>query len=261
MSDGERATEGGASDTPGRDPVDRPEVIVALDYPDAASALGLVDALPGGTWYKVGMELFTAEGPSLVRRLAERGHPVFLDLKLHDIPNTVAGAVRSAAGLGVRLLTVHAAGGGSMLRAAATAATEAAREAAAGSGSGGFSLLAVTVLTSMDETELASVSGVRAPVGDVVLRRARLARDAGVAGVVASVEECRLLKDELGRELAVATPGIRLPGDAAHDQRRVATPRDAAGAGADYLVVGRSITGADDPAAALEEVRASAAGA
>lgn len=236
-------------------PTDRPEVVVALDLPDAASALALVEELPGGTWYKVGMELFTAEGPSLIRRLAERGHPVFLDLKLHDIPNTVAGAVRAAARLGVRLLTVHAGGGAEMMRAAAAAAGE----ARSGPERPALTLLAVTVLTSLDEAGLEEVTGARTPVRDAVLRRARLARDSGVGGVVASVEEGRALKATLGRDVAVATPGIRLPGEAAHDQRRVATPRDAAAAGADYLVVGRSITRADDPAAALSRVRASAA--
>ncbi len=241
----------------------RPEVVVALDVPDAAAAMALVERLPGGTWFKVGMELFTAEGPSLVRRLSERGHPVFLDLKLHDIPNTVAGAVRSAGRLGVRLLTVHAAGGRAMLEAAREA-SDRVDAGAGGPGSGGaagLTLLAVTVLTSLDDDGLAAVTGARSPVREAVLRRARLARDAGVPGVVASVEECRALKEALGGDLAVATPGIRLPGGAAHDQRRVATPREAAEAGADYLVVGRAVRGADDPAAALERIRASAAGA
>lgn len=226
------------------------EVIVALDYPSPEPARSLVDRLPEGTWYKVGLELFTAAGPDFVRRMADRGHPVFLDLKLHDIPNTVAGAVRSAAGLGAGLITVHAAGGKEMVAAAA-------EEAGAADD---LRVLAVTVLTSLGEEDVASVLGEGADVGETVLRLARVARDAGADGAVASVAECRRLKTALGRGFRVATPGIRLPGDFAHDQRRVATPEDAAAAGADYLVVGRSITRARDPAAALRAVKESAGG-
>lgn len=228
---------------------------MALDVPDAASAVELVERLPAGTWVKVGLELFTASGPEVVRRLRDRGHPVFLDLKLHDIPNTVAGAVRSACRLDVRLLTVHAAGGPDMLAAAARAARE-----AAGAEGTRTTLLAVTVLTSLDEAALRRVTGSRAGVEESVLRLARLVREAGVPGLVASVSECRRVREELGGDVVVATPGIRLPGDASHDQARVATPREAAAAGADYLVVGRSVRGAEDPAAALARVRAHASG-
>lgn len=225
------------------------EVVVALDYPGPGPARGMADRLPAGTWCKVGLELFAAAGPGFVEELAEEGHPVFLDLKLHDIPNTVEGAVRSAVRTGARMLTVHASGGREMTAAAAEAAREAAPTGAP------VEVLAVTVLTSLDEAALEGVMGEGAGVEESVLRLARLARDGGADGVVASVGECRRLKEELGEGFRVATPGIRLPGDSAHDQQRVATPADAARAGSDYLVVGRSITQASDPAAALERVR------
>lgn len=225
------------------------EVVVALDYPGPDPAREMADRLPAGTWCKVGLELFAAAGPGFVDELAGEGHPVFLDLKLHDIPNTVRGAVRSAVRTGARMLTVHASGGREMIAAAAEAAREAAPAGAP------VEILAVTVLTSLDGAALESVMGEGAGVEESVLRLARLAREGGADGVVASVGECRRLKEELGDGFRVATPGIRLPGDSAHDQQRVATPADAARAGSDYLVVGRSITRADDPAEALERVR------
>ena len=230
-------------------PTGRPEVIVALDYPDPAQAFDLVGRLPVGTWYKVGLELFTRGGPPIVERLVEEGRHVFLDLKLHDIPNTVAGAVRAAADLRVRLLTLHAAGGEAMLRAAASAAAE--RNAITG---GDTRLLAITVLTSLDDASLRAAMGDGAAVGDTVGRLAGLARRTGVDGVVSSVGECGAVKAGCGRDFLVATPGIRLAGDAAQDQARVATPAAAREAGADFLVVGRSITQAADPAAALQLV-------
>ncbi len=228
-----------------------PEVIVALDYPDPQSAFDLVGRLPAGTWYKVGLELFTRGGPPVVRRLVDEGRHVFLDLKLHDIPNTVAGATRAAAALGVRLLTLHASGGEPMLRAAAGAV----REGNERSG-GDTRLLAITVLTSLDDSSLAAVMGDGAEVEPAVGRLAGLARESGVHGVVSSVRECRAVKLACGPEFVVATPGIRLAGEGTQDQKRVATPAIARAAGADFLVVGRSITQADDPAAALERVRA-----
>lgn len=233
-----------------------PEVIVALDFPDPDAAWDLVERLPVDTWYKVGLELFTRAGPPVVERLVGEGRNVFLDLKLHDIPNTVAGAVRSASRLGARLLTVHAAGGESMLRAAAEAAVES-------SGSGGsedstdcLRLLAITVLTSLDDVALSAVIGPGASVEETVGRLAGLARESGIDGAVSSVNECRAIKLACGDEFLVVTPGIRLTGQGTQDQLRVATPATAVAAGADYLVVGRTITRAEDPAEALKRVRA-----
>lgn len=220
-----------------------PVPIVALDVPDAAAALALVDRIgPRSDFVKVGLQLFTAAGPSVVRALRERGRRVFLDLKLHDIPNTVAGAVRAAAALDVDLLTVHASGGSAMLRAA--------REAAEGSG---VRLLGVSVLTSLGGTELARSWGrgsVR--VGDEVVRLAEVASEAELHGVVAAVREIAPIRASAAGGLRILTPGIRLPGDAPGDQARVATPAEAASAGADYLVLGRSVTAASDPAAAFD---------
>lgn len=227
-----------------------PEVIVALDYADPADAFVLVARLPGGTWYKVGLELFTRAGPPVVERLVRDGRRVFLDLKLHDIPNTVAGAVRSASRLGAELLTVHGAGGDAMLRAAAAAAGES--NAASG---GALRLLAITVLTSLDDDGLAMIAGPGASVAETAGRLTELARAAGIDGAVCSVEEASAVRALGGEGFLVVTPGIRLPGQAAHDQRRVATPERARAASADYLVVGRSITAAEDPAAALADIR------
>ena len=227
-----------------------PEVIVALDYPDPEAAFDLVDRLPPGTWYKVGLELFTRSGPAVVHRLVEEGRHVFLDLKLHDIPNTVVGAARAAAAMGVRLLTLHASGGEAMLRAAADAVLEENERSASDT-----RLLAITVLTSLDDAGLASIMGPGAGVEHSVGRLAGLARESGVHGVVSSVAECRAIKLACGQDFLVVTPGIRLAGEGAEDQKRVATPAVARAAGADFLVVGRSITRADDPAAALEHIR------
>lgn len=227
-----------------------PEVIVALDYPDADSAWALTERLPSDTWYKVGLELFTAAGPSIVERLVAEGRQVFLDLKLHDIPNTVAGAVNSAGSLGVRLLTIHGSGGEAMLRAAASAA----RSANESTGND-LRLLAITVLTSLDDEGLRTVMGPEAGVEETAGRLAGLARQAGVDGAVCSVNEARAVKLACGPEFLVVTPGIRLAGQSVDDQRRVATPDVACAAGADFLVVGRAITQAEDPAASLALVR------
>jgi orotidine-5'-phosphate decarboxylase len=224
------------------------ELIIALDVPDRRRALELVDRLGDAhDYYKVGLELFTGWGPEAVTELRARGKKVFLDLKLHDIPNTVAGAVRSAGGLGADLITVHAAGGSRMMEAAARAALD----------SGGVRVVAVTVLTSLDAGELESVWGRRAldPAAEA-LRLARQAREAGVAGVVASAHEAPVLRSALGPEALLVTPGIRLEGDDLHDQMRVATPAWAVRAGADHLVVGRAVTATSDPPAALRRIRA-----
>lgn len=223
-------------------PKDR--LAVALDFPSAAEAFGLVDRLEGACrWLKVGMELYYAAGNGLVETLRERGYSVFLDLKLHDIPNTVAGAVRSVTGAGASLLTVHAGGGTAMMEAAAEAANV----------PGGPRLLAVTVLTSMDAAELAGV-GVAASPAEQVLRLARLARVAGIDGMVCSAEEVGALRTEMGPETMLVVPGIRPSGSDVGDQRRVATPEAAITRGASMLVMGRPITKAVDPGAAARAI-------
>jgi orotidine-5'-phosphate decarboxylase len=227
------------------------EVIVALDFPEPEAAFELVARLPEVTWYKVGLELFTRAGPPVVRRLVDEGRHVFLDLKLHDIPNTVAGAARAASSMGVRLLTLHASGGEAMMRAAAEAVRAENQSPVART-----RLLAITALTSLDDASLAAVMGPGADVESTVGRLAGLARESGVDGVVSSVAECRAVKLACGLEFLVVTPGIRLAGEGAQDQKRVATPAVARAAGADFVVVGRSITRSPDPAAALARIRA-----
>jgi orotidine-5'-phosphate decarboxylase len=225
-----------------------PIPIVALDVPDTAQAIALLDRIgPAATFVKVGLQLFVAEGPAVVRAVRERGARVFLDLKLHDIPNTVARAVESAARLDVELLTLHASGGARILRAA--------REAAGERGGNGPRLLAVTVLTSLSGGELGQAWGRGAvDAGAEAARLASIAADSGMDGVVASVHEAAAIRRAAGRGLAILAPGIRRPGDAAGDQARVATPAEAAAAGVDYVVVGRTVTAAVDPVAAMDEV-------
>jgi orotidine-5'-phosphate decarboxylase len=217
-------------------------LIVALDFPDTRAALALVDRLQGATrWLKIGLELYIAEGNSLVAELKRRGYSIFLDLKLHDIPNTVASAVRAATRLGVDMLTVHAAGGPEML----TAAVEAAESQLA--------LLAVTVLTSMDAAQL-SATGVPGSADAQVERLATMASACGVSGFVCSPNEVANLRNRLGSKPLLVIPGIRPEGAAAGDQRRVATPAAAIASGASYLVVGRPITRAVDPGAAARVI-------
>ncbi len=223
----------------------RDRLIVALDVPSLAEARVLAGKLDGVCrWVKVGLELYLAAGDAVVEELANRGYSVFLDLKFHDIPNTVAGAVRSAAKLGASLLTIHAAGGPAMLAAAV--------EAAAGSANAPR-LLAVTVLTSMDAVQLAAI-GMDRSTGEQVQLLARLAQANGVDGLVCSAEEVPALRRELGRDLQLVVPGIRPTGAAVGDQKRVATPADAIRAGASMLVVGRPITQAADPAQAARAI-------
>jgi orotidine-5'-phosphate decarboxylase len=235
-----------SSPAPVASPADaRERLIVALDFPAADEALTLVDRLDGACqWFKVGLELYLAAGNSIVATLAGRGYSVFLDLKLHDIPNTVAGAVRSVAGLSAGLLTVHAAGGPVMLKAAADAAAAAEH---------GPTLLAVTVLTSMDENQLHSV-GVPCTPASQVLRLARVATASGIHGLVCSPEEVGELRNALGQQAILVTPGIRPAGANAGDQKRIATPGAAIAAGASYLVVGRPITQAADPESAARAI-------
>lgn len=225
----------------------RPIPIVALDVGSARAALTLVEQVPQAEFVKVGLQLFSAAGPDLVRTLREMDRRVFLDLKLHDIPNTVARAVESAAHLGVELLTLHVSGGEKMLQAA--------RSAVGPAGSGGPALLGVTVLTSLSGAELSDAWGRGSlDLGEEVLRLAALAKAAELDGVVASVHEAAAIRARTGEALRILTPGIRLPGDAAGDQARVATPGAAVRAGVDYLVIGRSVTAAADPAAAFQRV-------
>jgi orotidine-5'-phosphate decarboxylase len=223
----------------------RESLIVALDVSGQEKALALVAQLGESvSFYKVGKELFTAVGPSLVRDLVAGGKKVFLDLKFHDIPNTVAGAVHSAAALGVSLLTVHASGGSKMLEAAAQAAAQSAAKP---------TVLAVTVLTSLASADLAEV-GVSGSVEEQVLRLAGLAIRAGCGGIVASAQEAARLRQALGGGFTLVTPGIRPAGAVAADQARVVTPGDAIRAGANFLVVGRPITAADDPRHAAQAI-------
>lgn len=221
-------------------------LIVALDVSSAAAARKIVAAVgDSALTYKVGMQLYTAEGPQVVRDLVASGRRIFLDLKYHDIPNTVAAAVREAAQLGVSMLTVHATGGGRMLRAAVGAAA----------GTPGLMVLAVSVLTSLGRDDLEKL-GVRGTVEDSVLRLAALARANGCHGVVASPREASVLRADLGHDFAIVTPGVRPDGGNAGDQVRVATPAEAIAAGASHIVVGRPITEAEDPAAEARAILA-----
>ena len=224
----------------------RQRLIVALDVSSAAAAQKIVAAVgDSALTYKVGMQLYTAEGPQVVRDLVASGRRVFLDLKYHDIPHTVGAAVRAAAQLSVSMLTVHAAGGGKMLRAAVDAARSAP----------GLMILAVTVLTSMDENDLEKI-GVRGTVENSVLRLAAIALADGCHGVVTSAREASTLRAELGDEFAIVTPGVRPAGSGVNDQVRVATPAEAIASGASYIVVGRPITEAADPAAEARAILA-----
>lgn len=219
--------------------------IVALDFPDAQRAMTLVQTLDEKCrFYKVGSELFTAAGADVVQWLRDTGCDVFLDLKFHDIPNTVAGAMRRVADMGVRLATVHASGGSKMMEAAVEAA---------GPKCG---VLAVTVLTSLDDAVLGEVWGRdRVDVENEVLRLAELARSAGVHGIVCSGQEAEAVHSRHGDALKLLVPGIRLAGDAAGDQVRIVTPEAAIGAGATYLVLGRAVTTAPDPRKVMVEIR------
>tara|TARA_B110000503_G_scaffold140677_1_gene232192 strand:+ start:360 stop:1067 length:708 start_codon:yes stop_codon:yes gene_type:complete len=223
-------------------------VIVALDYDNKHSALTLADRLdPRYCRVKVGKELFTAAGPSVVKELSDRGFDVFLDLKFHDIPNTVAKALSAAADLGVWMANVHASGGSRMMSAA--------KQALGNSGSD-MLLIGVTVLTSMDTSDLEEV-GIKRTLSDQVLHLASMTKDSGLDGVVCSAQEARTLKESLGKDFKLVTPGIRLADSAADDQRRIVTPADALALGSDYLVIGRPITKSTDPLATLLEINRS----
>jgi orotidine-5'-phosphate decarboxylase len=223
----------------------RRRLIVALDVPDSTSALALVDRLENSCqWFKIGLELFIAAGPAVVEPLLKRGHSIFLDLKLHDIPNTVASAVRSAAALGVQMLTVHASGGPAMLTAA--------RETLSGL-KNPPQLLAVTVLTSMDADQVHAVGLKRSPAHQVELL-ASMGIETGVRGFVCSAQEVAALRAVTGPEGVLVIPGIRPAGAAVADQKRIATPAQALRQGASYLVVGRPITQAPKPVEAAHAI-------
>jgi orotidine-5'-phosphate decarboxylase len=229
----------------------RRRLIVALDVPDASAAASLVASLEGTcAWFKVGLELFVATGPAVLEPLLKQGHSVFLDLKFHDIPNTVAGAVRSAAGLGIHMMTIHAAGGPAMLTAARAALDGVANPP---------ELLAVTMLTSMDAGQVNAIGLDRSPAAQVELL-ARMGLEAGIRGFVCSPQEVAAVRALTGLEGVLVVPGIRPAGAAVGDQKRIATPAETLRRGASYLVVGRPITQAPDPAAAaraiLEEMAA-----
>ena len=229
-----------------RDDDPRQRLIVALDVSTAAAAQKIVAAIgDSALTYKVGMQLYTAEGPQIVRDLVTSGRQVFLDLKYHDIPNTVGAAVAEAAKLGVSMLTVHSSGSGKMLRAAVEAAKTRPE----------LTVLAVTVLTSMDENDLETI-GVRGTVAESVVRLASIALTNGCHGVVASAREASTLRAKFGDAFAIVTPGIRPVGSNLADQVRVLTPAEAMASGATHIVVGRPITEAADPAAKAKAILA-----
>jgi len=220
-------------------------LIIALDVSRASEAQKIVsEVAETASTYKVGKQLFTAEGPQVVRDLVASGRKVFLDLKFHDIPNTVAEAVKSAAALNVSMLTVHASGGSKMLRAAAEAAAQSSSKPL---------ILAVTVLTSLSDEDLQEL-GLPVGVADQVLRLAGIARNAGIGGIVASAHEAYALRRDLGTGFAIVTPGVRPAGAEIGDQVRVVTPADAIRAGASHIVVGRPITGNPHPAQAAKRI-------
>jgi orotidine-5'-phosphate decarboxylase len=217
-------------------------IIVALDVSTKKAALDLVDQLVGEiSFFKIGLQLYTAAGPEIVRSVLAEGAKVFLDLKLHDIPNTVARAVESASELNVEMLTIHLSGGEEMVRAAVAA------------GRNNVSILGVTVLTSADEKTLHQI-GVQSSVNEQVGRLAKIGAAAGVNGFVASPHEIATLRTEFGEKIKIVTPGVRPAGSEAADQKRVMTPREALDAGADYLVIGRPITANPDPRAAVARI-------
>jgi orotidine-5'-phosphate decarboxylase len=232
-------------------------ILVALDVESAAKAIELADLLRGSVGgFKIGKQLFTAAGPAMVRELTSRGDRVFLDLKFHDIPNTVAGAIQSAVTTGAWMVNVHASGGSAMMRAAA----EAARKEAGALGRPRPLVIGVTVLTSMTDAALNEI-GVARPMLDQVVHLAKLAKASGLDGVVASPQETRAIRDACGKDFQIVTPGIRPPHEEKHqqgkdDQARTLTPAEAISAGANYLVIGRPITAASNPRHAADSITA-----
>jgi orotidine-5'-phosphate decarboxylase len=227
----------------------RDRIIIALDVQTKEEGIALVSRLREARTFKVGLELFTAEGPALFKKLRALRKDIFLDLKLHDIPNTVAGAVRSAFRHGAQMMTIHASGGREMMAKAAATAGEVSLEL----GRPKPILLGVTVLTSLKGAELEEL-GMSGDVAGQVLRLAGLAKEAGLDGVVCSPQEIEVLRREFGQDLVIVTPGIRPVWAAAQDQKRIMTPAEAVAKGADYLVIGRPITGAPSPQEAFLKV-------
>ena len=223
------------------------KVITALDFPDQVRAMEFLRQFDESIFVKVGMELFYAEGPDIVRKIKQAGHKVFLDLKFHDIPNTVAGAVRSCAKLGAAIINVHAAGGVTMMRRAVETLRDSGSTA---------KIIAVTQLTSISENELRQELWIDHEMQATVLHYAELARTAGLDGVVCSAWEVDRIHKVLGRDFLTVTPGIRPATATAGDQKRVVTPKQAAEIGSDYIVVGRPITAAADPLAAYRQIAA-----
>ncbi|MHA1569273.1 MAG: orotidine-5'-phosphate decarboxylase [Alphaproteobacteria bacterium] len=231
-------------------PHPRDLILVALDVDNVERAHELVDQLTGHVGgFKIGKELFVTAGPSVVRHVVESGSRVFLDLKFHDIPNTVAGAVRAAVRHGVWMVNIHAAGGGAMCRAAVEAAHQAAEE----TGHEMPLIIGVTILTSLDDRDLQDV-GLSQPAHTAALRLAKLSQINGLHGVVASAEDARLIKGHCGPDFIVVSPGIRPAGSDADDQKRLMTPTKAVANGSDYLVIGRPITKAHDPVEAAQRI-------
>lgn len=221
------------------------KIVVALDVGSRKEALTLVESLHSSTgMFKIGMQLYTAEGPSLVHDIIAAGGKVFLDLKFHDIPNTVRHAALEAAKLGVSMMTIHTSGGRAMMQAVSDELRE-------NLGKKRPIIVGVTILTSMDEGALRE-TGVSSSMGDQVLRLAKLAEDSGLDGVVCSPREIQIIRGAVGGDFKIVTPGVRMPGQPADDQQRTATPREAIASGADYIVVGRAITKAPHPLSALE---------
>jgi orotidine-5'-phosphate decarboxylase len=221
------------------------KILLVLDVSSREEAMKLMRPLYEHVgMFKVGMQLFTAEGPSLVREIVDLGGKVFLDLKFHDIPNTVSHGVLEAAKLGVSLLTIHAAGGRMMMETVA-------KELQDKFGDRKPMVVAVTVLTSLNDAGLSEV-GIARPMTQQVVAMAKLAEECGIAGVVCSPQEIQLVRRAVGPNFKIVTPGIRMPGQSANDQQRLATPREALAAGADYIVVGRAVTAAPDPHSALD---------
>lgn len=225
-------------------------VIVPIDVASEAAAIDLIDRLPQVTFWKVGLELFVSSGPAILKHLQQRQKRIFLDLKFHDIPNTMAGACRAAGAYGVELLTVH----GSAGKIALQAAQAAAKEGAAAAGQDAPRLLAITLLTSLNARDLAFELKVPLELPDYVLQMALLAQDSGISGIVCSPQEIAQLRQSCGPDLLLVCPGVRPTWASAGDQSRMLTPAQALQAGADYLVIGRPITASPDPAAAFARV-------
>lgn len=229
------------------------QVIIALDFPDAASCQAFLTPFGPETYVKVGMELFYKEGPDLIRQLKDRGYRIFLDLKLHDIPNTVRAGMRSLASLGVDMVNLHAAGGRVMMEAAKEGLEE-GWEAAGRPGPHPL-LLAVTQLTSISQEVMNQELGIPGPLENTVIRYGSLAQAAGLDGVVCSPLESPLIHEQVGPDFLTVTPGIRWASGSADDQQRITTPGKAHGLGSDFIVVGRAITKAPDPLAAYQAVQ------